>query len=457
MHDIRGYEDPTPPGAGPDDDTRRLAVEIRKLRENAGLSQERLAALVRFGRDYISKAEAGRRLPSENLIGALDAALGAQGELTRLRLTAWRARQAHRLGLPVIDEPAPPLNRPPTPTADGLTPREDATDRRQLGLIAGLTTITALATDAVRELTTADPESLSLLEVEEDIEQFAAVYRLTPHAVLLPQVMERWVQVDTALRGRTSLTAHARLTAAAGRLSYFLYGSAFDLGDLRSAQRLAMLAGQYGEQTGDTVLLASVAGAQSSIAYYRQDYVGALRVFDTAPPDPPHLRARNAAYRSRVRAALGDVDGARAELDLMLRSVTPTTTTPPGDLPLTDAGAGAFMAAVMTRCEDVAAERWARESVAAHQAAGEKARPSEWGHALLLLASAVAQGRHPAPDEAAELGLRALGILQSHPDHTVFVRAKDLDRDLRPYRSLASVVAFHDRLATLPVPALASI
>ena len=74
-----------------------VALDIRRRRLAAGLSQNALAILVGHQRQYISRAEQPTRgLPSENLVAALDPILKADGELMALWATGSRERRRRR-------------------------------------------------------------------------------------------------------------------------------------------------------------------------------------------------------------------------------------------------------------------------------------------------------------------------------------------------------------------------
>jgi hypothetical protein len=79
-----------------------LAVEIRRRRRAADLSQRELARLCGYTREYISMAERhGTNIPSRELVRALDSALDAGGTLVTLRSHAadeQRARRARHHG-----------------------------------------------------------------------------------------------------------------------------------------------------------------------------------------------------------------------------------------------------------------------------------------------------------------------------------------------------------------------
>ena len=75
----------------------RLAEEIRRRRRAAELSHAQLAVRVGYSREYVRRAESPRKgLPSAGLVGAIDHALGAAGELLVLREQAEAVRRARR-------------------------------------------------------------------------------------------------------------------------------------------------------------------------------------------------------------------------------------------------------------------------------------------------------------------------------------------------------------------------
>jgi transcriptional regulator with XRE-family HTH domain len=66
----------------------RWGWELRSRRDRAGLSLAGLGRLVTFDPSYLARLERGEQFPSEGAATACDAALGAGGELIRLRAEA---------------------------------------------------------------------------------------------------------------------------------------------------------------------------------------------------------------------------------------------------------------------------------------------------------------------------------------------------------------------------------
>jgi len=90
-----------PAAATTDEPTRspalqRLAEDIKRLRLAEGLSQPQLGIKVGFTKQYISLAERGTTVPSEDLVQAIDKALGADGELVEARARAVVERKSLR-------------------------------------------------------------------------------------------------------------------------------------------------------------------------------------------------------------------------------------------------------------------------------------------------------------------------------------------------------------------------
>ncbi|WP_041254979.1 helix-turn-helix transcriptional regulator [Frankia sp. EAN1pec] len=422
---------------------QQLAARFRQLQGEHGLSAVQLEQRTTYDRKYVGWLRNRGRLPARHVLVALDEVFGTGQELADLGDEIRAAQNDERLR-----HKSGKLRQEPVLDHEGVDP----TNRRELLQTGAISALAGVAAERSVEVASADLAPPKLIEIEEDIDRFAAEYTLHPHEILAPQVVQRWRQVDAALGRRGSWAARRRLTAAAGRLTYYLSRLAFNTGDFGSAVRLAALADQYAAQVGDQVVQASVAGMTSGVAFYRHQYDDATAAFTAA--DPPYLRARNAAYRARAYAATGNAELAQAELDTMWSSQL-AGTPQPGDLPLSIAGAEMFTAVALVRLGDgKRAEPHARESVAGHEASGPAAHPEEFGHALCMLANTLLLRPHPEPEEAAALGRRALTVLNGHPTHTVAVRARLLGEDLRPFAAVPAVAEFRELAHTAGRPAL---
>ena len=96
----------TEPERTPRDVANHLAREIKRRRLDAGFSQRGLAAATGYTRQYVSMTEwEDGNLPSQELIAAIDTAVGAEGDLVAIRAEAKTTRQQSRQrSNPVVTE-----------------------------------------------------------------------------------------------------------------------------------------------------------------------------------------------------------------------------------------------------------------------------------------------------------------------------------------------------------------
>ncbi len=383
---------------------RELATRIRALRRAAGYSQERLASQLGFQRAYLSQAESGRDVPSENLTDALDVALDAGGELRTLRERAWQERRTRR-----HHSPDPWRERGEAPT-----------DRRQVLEAGALIAAADVAADVFHRIAAAEPDRLTLDELEADLDEVAATYATVPHAVAAPLIIGGWRQVEAALDGRTSASAHVRLTLLGGQFAYYLGRLAFNTGDMRSARRFATLAEHHAGEAGEPVLCASIAALRSGIYYWTGRYRSAvdhLRACEHG--SHPYIAARMSAYEARAWAMLGERQAALDALDRMDATAGPFRPLP-GDTPVGEAAVAMFRSGISAQLGDATeVSRWAPLAVASYSKVGPDYSAEEEMHARLTLAMGHLLGGHPDVDGAVAEGMTVLGVLERSPTHTV--------------------------------------
>ena len=61
-----------------------FGAELRRARNEAGLSQEQLGQRIGYSGTMVGKIETGERAPSEDIAGRCDDALGSKGLLVRI-------------------------------------------------------------------------------------------------------------------------------------------------------------------------------------------------------------------------------------------------------------------------------------------------------------------------------------------------------------------------------------
>ncbi|WP_026129108.1 helix-turn-helix domain-containing protein [Nocardiopsis prasina] len=83
-----------------------FGAELRRRRQEAGMTLDELTRRVHFSKSHLSKVETGAKNPSQDLVRACDAALGADGRLAALApgTTAERAGQADQAEPPSVDQ-----------------------------------------------------------------------------------------------------------------------------------------------------------------------------------------------------------------------------------------------------------------------------------------------------------------------------------------------------------------
>lgn len=384
-------------------------------------------------------------LPREDTVKRLDEALGAEGTL----LARWQAAVLEattlRLGMAAPATPAEG-SRHLLPDPAGPT-GEDTTNRR---VFSALTALAALAAATRQRIADGGVPERTLDELESDVDEIAQVYGSSPPADLLPEVTERWQQVEKILEGRMSADMRSRVTLLAGQLGYFLGRLAFNVQDLRAARQFAGLAGIYAEETGEPVLLMSVAALHSSIAYHTSRYHQALAALRSIGHlRHPYMDARIAAYRARTFAQLGDADAARAALNEM--EATASVYTPiPGETPVGPAAVAMFRAGIAVILGDSAAAReWAPIAVDGYRRRGGDFTVEESQHAEATLALTYLLGRDAEPEEAARIARR---ILASDPSHTVMTKLRQCAGAFTPaHRGIPEVAEFVNECRALPV------
>jgi hypothetical protein len=226
---------------------------------------------------------------------------------------------------------------------------------------------------------------------------------------------------------------------------------AFNADDMRAARRFARLAGRYADESGEPVLILSVAALRSSIAYWTGRYGAALAALRAVGDvRHPYMDARIAAYEARTLAKAGDHPGTRMALDRM-ETATGIFSPLPGSTPVGPAGVAMFRAGVALELGDGAAAReWAPLAVAGYGRRGGDYSAEEAQHAALTLALVHLLGPRPEPEEAARLA-RTVLVGPVPPTHTVIPKVRRIGRAFADgHRGLPEVAAFTEAYRALP-------
>lgn len=414
------------------DGLAQLGSDVRKRRNELGLSQEQLARKAHVGETYISHIEKGRRLPTDEVGRGLDRALSTgQRFVTAIRLER-RARQLRK-----IDDAGP---------ADVHNGGVEETDRRDLLKIGAMA-----AAGAVQRIARADPDPLTLDVLEADVQQVAADYRTTDHDVLIPEIMGMWEQVEAILETRVSGQVRKRLTLVAGQSAFYLGTLAFDTGRNSEARTYLALANQHAVDVGDPLLLGSVATMRSSVAYFAGAHTTAADIASQAIPHAhPFTLPILAGCHARAAAVAGRPDDARRALDLLQNHVWTGTGVLPGPNPGDPAFAHGFLAVTFAHLGD-------GEQAEEHALHGlQLEHPDHFVQVsgkLHALARTYLYRPRPEPEAAAAAASRALTIVSDHPTATVVQRVGETHREMAArWPDLAAVRELGGQLRELPPP-----
>ncbi|WP_404868473.1 DNA-binding protein [Kitasatospora griseola] len=197
---------------------------------------------------------------------------------------------------PIVELLAPPRGGDPTALSRQDLERELAMTAREASAHAA-------------SVASAFLSDLSVDQVQEDVRRLARTYNTRPPFDVLREA--RQMRTDTeALLNRTHIPEQKQqLLIAIGQVTALLAMTAFDLGSLGEAARLARSAGMYAEVTGFTPLAAFAAGTLSMLSYWEGRPSEAIRFIHQARSFAgvgAAGQARIAAIEARAYGHLGD-------------------------------------------------------------------------------------------------------------------------------------------------------
>ncbi|SNQ49485.1 conserved hypothetical protein [Frankia canadensis] len=182
----------------------------------------------------------------------------------------------------------------------------------------GLSDAARTAATISREIARADPDPLTLTELDDRLHRYATTLFNTPHTVLLGPIVGDWRRVQDALGRRLSPDVHRELTRAAGYLSFYLGILSADSGETTSARRFATLSTQFAGQLDDRLLTGTAHSLDAVIAYLDGRLETARdAIARAAAVHHPYLHAWAAGLAVSIAATAGDqqtLDDALARL-----------------------------------------------------------------------------------------------------------------------------------------------
>jgi transcriptional regulator with XRE-family HTH domain/tetratricopeptide (TPR) repeat protein len=289
-----------------------LAEGIKRLRQQAGLSQSQLAVRAGYSKQYISRAENPQRgLPSAELVRALDSALSADGELVQLHLRAKREQQMRRsanqritmsqIGSPIAVSP---------PQGDSVSEGVVDVNRKQFltGLVATVAMPSLISGGTITRIKEAD--------VKRYEENLARLYALDDHYGATGEVYGLTLRSMRHLLGILENASYTpsvgnQLRSIAGQLMEHAGWLAFDAGHDHDA-RYWWLEGLHAARLAsdvdtEIVVLASMSLEASRNGRGREAVELAHAAASVAAPcSTPRLRSILAAREALGHARAGD-------------------------------------------------------------------------------------------------------------------------------------------------------
>ncbi|MEU6563267.1 helix-turn-helix domain-containing protein [Nocardia nova] len=280
----------------------QLARDIKRLRLEAGISQRALAAKIGYSRQYVSMTEwEDSALPSQELVEAIDTALGADGALVALRDKArdnrCKAPRTH------ATQPFAPSGSNEALTANVLSPFD-------------------LAVAPADYMSGADPAKTvarsDVDRVREATRRAATTENLHGGGSANATAAHQLFQFAPLLRGRITTGTRRALFEAVGNLGSVAAFTAFDIGDFAVAEqhsRFALWCADAGEAWE---LRATTLADMARMTAYTRSVDDALTLIELARVRSDRLstttRAMLGALRAQFLALVGRTDEALKEV-----------------------------------------------------------------------------------------------------------------------------------------------
>jgi len=346
--------------------------ELRRLREQRGLSLNKFATLVHYDPGYLSKVENGRKPPSALLAARCDAELDAGGALSALASAA-RTR----------------------------TPRHRA-DPDELQ-----------AAELARRVAATDLGAETLARLESAVDDIATAYPVTPPDELLAQVRVHLIYVSRLIDARATLDERRRLLVVGGWLALLAATLHIDLEQRRPAREWLATAASLAQHAGHQEIQAWRYETEAWQVLTEGDYRRAVALSQTAQliaPRGSSATIQATAQEGRAWARLG---AARDTYDAInrvnrLAASLPRPERPEHHYRYDPTKAVAYTATTLAWVGDNAAEGYAREVIARLHGDGDANRwPRRVAAANIDLALALLTTDRL--DEAAAAALAAIG------------------------------------------------
>lgn len=409
--------------------TSPFGPELRRLRQEAGLTLTEFSVALNYDKGYLSKVERGERSASPELARRCDAFLGANGDLQRLALR--------------LEVESDTTETPATPSAWVVGRREV--------LAAGTGALIDLGLKlGGQALATPDPLLPSL---RAQFDQLRMLGQSTAPKILLP-LLEAQTRMIVALAADIQSGTRAPALLLASRFAEFTGWMAQEAGDSGAALGWTGEAAGLARAGGDPHLGSYALVRRALVTFYGGDAVATVALARRAQGNelPPRIRGLAAQREAQGHALVGD------ELDC-LRSLDKARELLGSD----DARNGADPVIGTSHVSDPGAMTtgWCLYDLGRPKAAAEvldreclRLPP----HALRTRARygfrrALAHAASGEVEHASRIAMELLAVMPAVPSATVNSDVRRLARELTRFRSNRAVHDLQPALARVLAPA----
>lgn len=452
---------------------RRLGADLRRRRLTAGLTQQALAARIGYDRSYLSQVETGAQVPAEQFILLSERELGTGGELLGMfrellverearrqeaHAERWRANASGGLTI----ERVSPIVVAKSPGSGLASPADDPSnsdmERRPFFRMLGIATSAVLAEtlgveqwELARAMQASNVSDDMLDAMEASVLRLHQVHAKLSPAAMLPHLHEHLRAVTSLLQHSQPIRQRRRLCSIAGHLAGLRGWATFDLGDREGARSWYELALQPASEAEDDALAGWVFGAWSLVPTYDGESAEALTLIRRGQNHARRSRDVTAqawlgALEARAHAGLGDARAFRHAQDEANVGIDRTHSEQrrhgmdfDGDHLDVAYYEGTSLVTL-------------RQPEHAQPILGHSLEVQGQGHikahSILHLALATTYVHQHEIERACEIGVQALDLPSDQRIGPIDQRARDLLRELEPWRSSPSVRALAERLAT---------
>ncbi|WP_330173804.1 helix-turn-helix transcriptional regulator [Streptomyces sp. NBC_01498] len=409
--------------------TLQFGPELRRLRQEAGLTLTEFSVALNYDKGHLSKVECGKRSASPELALRCDAFLGANGELRSL------------------------VVRPETGSDTSDTPSTPSLSRvgRRAVLAVGTGSVIGLGLRLGGQTSAAVDALLPSFRVQFD--QLRKLGQSTAPKVLLP-LLETQTRTVAGLAADAASATRVPALLLASRFAEFTGWMAQESGDSDAALGWTAEAAELARAGGDPHLGSYALVRRALVTFYGGDAAGTIALARRAQSDqlPPRIRGLAAQREAQGHALAGDerdclrsLDRARALLDS------------------DDARSGSEPVIGTTHVSDPAAMTtgWCMYDLGRPKAAAEildrecRRLPS---HAMRTRARygfrrSLAHAASGEVEHACMIAGELLGVMPAVPSATVNSDVRRLARELSRFRSSRAVRDLQPALARALAPA----